>query len=103
MSSVVTAVIGLRVLYQSAQPIGEWKHWGLILAMGLAELFAFTVLSPVFGFTAPTLETGLVLAVLMICSFQVMRTVLKVFESTGELIRKARERRWQRGMYLPPK
>ena len=103
MSAVVMAVIGLRVLYQSAQPIGEWKHWGLILAMGLAELFAFTVLSPVFGFTAPTLETGLVLAVLMICSFQVMRTVLKVFEGTGELIRKARERRWQRGMYLPPK
>ena len=103
MSAVVMAVIGLRVLYQSAQPIGEWKHWGLILAMGLAELFAFTVLSPIFGFTAPTLETGLVLVVLLIGSFQVMRTVLKIFERSEALAAKAKERRHKRHLALPPK
>jgi cation-transporting ATPase E len=103
MSAVVMAVIGLRVLYQSAQPFSDWKHWGLILAMSLAELFAFTVLSPIFGFTAPTLETGLVLVVLLIVSFQVMRTVLKVFEGSESLIAKARESRRRRLLALPPK
>jgi hypothetical protein len=39
----------------------------------------------VFGFTAPTLETGLVLVVLVMLSFQIMRTVLKIFEKIEQL------------------
>ena len=104
MSAVVMAVVGLRVLYQSAQPIGEWKHWGLLLAMSLGELFAFTVLAPVFNFTAPTIETGLVLVVLMVVVFQVMRTVLKIFEASESLSGKLRGTwREQKSKLLPPK
>ena len=93
MSAVVMAVIGLRVLYQTAQPISDWKHWGLLLAMALGELICFTVLAPLFDFTAPTIETGLVLVVLMIVSFQVMRTVLKIFEQTEAAVKRFREKR----------
>lgn len=100
MSAVVMAVVGLRVLYQVAQPVGDWKHWGLILAMSLCELVCFTVLAPVFSFTAPTLETGLVLVVLMIVAFQVMRTVLKVFAGTGTLIRRLQEKHREKENYL---
>ncbi len=92
MSAVVLAVVGLRVLYQVSQPV-DWKRGTLIAVMALAELICFTVLSPVFGFTAPTLETGLVLAVFMMLSFQIMRTVLMVFEKTEFLIGKLREKR----------
>lgn len=100
MSAVVMAVIGLRVLYQTAQPVNDWKHWGLIAAMGLCELVCFTVLSPIFNFTAPTLETGLVLVVLMIVAFQVMRTVLKVFAGVGTLKRRIRDKRLEKQNYL---
>ena len=93
MSAVMLAVVGLRVLYQTAQPIREIKHWGLLLAMTLAELICFTLLAPIFDFTAPTLESGLVLAVLLVVAFQVMRTVLNIFEQTGRLIAKGREKR----------
>lgn len=96
MSAVVMAVIGLRVLYQTAQPISDWKHWGLLLAMGLSELVAFTVLAPLFNFTAPTIETGLVLVVLIIVSFQVMRTVLKIFERTELFAKKIQEKKQEK-------
>jgi cation-transporting ATPase E len=79
MSAVVLAVVGLRVLYQAAQPV-DWKRGLLIAVMAAAELISFTVLAPIFGFTAPTLETGLVLVVFMMLSFQIMRTVLAIFE-----------------------
>ena len=92
MSAVVLAVVGLRVLYQVSQPV-DWKRGTLIAVMALAELICFTVLSPIFGFTAPTLETGLVLAVFMMLSFQIMRTVLMVFEKTELLIGKLKEKR----------
>ena len=100
MSAVVMAVIGLRVLYQTAQPINDWKHWGLILAMSLCELFAFTVLAPVFNFTAPTVATGLVLLVLLIVSFQVMRTVLKIFERCEAMGKRLWEKRLERTVRL---
>ena len=61
--------------------------------MALGELICFTVLAPVFDFTAPTMETGLVLVVLMIVSFQVMRTVLKIFEQTEAAVKRFREKR----------
>ena len=96
MSAVMLAVVGLRVLYQCAQPISDWKHWTLLLAMSLAELVCFTVLSPIFGFTAPTLESGLVLAVLLIVSFQVMRTVLNIFKASEQGLEKLRARRQAR-------
>ena len=95
MSAVVLAVVGLRVLYQVSQPL-DWKRSVLIAAMALAELVCFTVLSPVFGFTAPTLETGLVLAVFMMLSFQIMRTVLMIFEKTELLVGKLKEKRQDR-------
>ena len=95
MSAVVLAVVGLRVLYQVSQPV-DWKRGTLIAVMALAELICFTVLSPIFGFTAPTLETGLVLAVFMMLSFQIMRTVLMVFEKTEFLIGKLKEKRLER-------
>jgi hypothetical protein len=53
--------------------------------MAAAELISFTVLAPVFDFTAPTLETGLVLVVLVMLSFQIMRTVLAIFEKLEQL------------------
>ena len=95
MSAVVLAVVGLRVLYQVSQPL-DWKRSALIAVMALAELVCFTVLSPVFGFTAPTLETGLVLVVFMMLSFQIMRTVLMIFEKTELLIGKLKEKRQDR-------
>ena len=95
MSAVVLAVVGLRVLYQVSQPL-DWKRSVLIAVMALAELVCFTVLSPVFGFTAPTLETGLVLVVFMMLSFQIMRTVLMIFEKTGLLVGKLKEKRQDR-------
>ena len=95
MSAVVLAVVGLRVLYQVSQPL-DWKRSVLIAVMALAELVCFTVLSPVFGFTAPTLETGLVLAVFMMLSFQIMRTVLMIFEKTELLVGKLKEKRQDR-------
>lgn len=82
-----------------SQPI-DWKRGVLIAVMALAELVCFTVLSPIFGFTAPTLKTGLVLAVFMMLSFQIMRTVLMIFEKTELLIQKLREKRQER-MTLP--
>ena len=91
MSAVVLAVVGLRVLYQVSQPL-DWKRSALIAVMALAEVICFTVLSSVFGFTAPTLETGLVLAVFIMLSFQIMRTVLMIFEKTELLIGKLREK-----------
>ena len=94
MSAVVMTVVGLRVLYQSAQPFSDSRHWGLILAMSLGEIIAFTVFGDLFNFTAPTIETGLVLVVLIIVAFQVMRTVLKIFEASEAGIRLLRER-WQ--------
>jgi len=101
MSAVVMTVVGLRVLYQSAQPFSDPRHWGLILAMSLGELTAFTVFGDLFNFTAPTLETGLVLAVLMVVAFQVMRTVLKIFEASETGIRSLREKlRERRPSYL---
>lgn len=63
-------------------------------------MVCFTVLAPVFSFTAPTLETGLVLVVLMIVAFQVMRTVLKVFAGTGTLIRRVQEKHREKENYL---
>jgi cation-transporting ATPase E len=84
MSAVVLAVVGLRVLYQAARPV-DWKRGVLIAVMAMAELISFTVLAPVFDFTAPTLETGLVLAVFMMLSFQIMRTVLAIFEKLEQL------------------
>ena len=95
MSAVVLAVVGLRVLYQVSQPL-DWKRSALIAVMALAELICFTVLSPIFGFTAPTLETGLVLVVFMMLSFQIMRTVLMIFEKTELLIGKLKEKRQDR-------
>ena len=95
MSAVVLAVVGLRVLYQVSQPL-DWKRSVLIAVMALAELVCFTVLSPVFGFTAPTLKTGLVLAVFMMLSFQIMRTVLMIFEKTELLVGKLKEKRQDR-------
>ena len=95
MSAVVLAVVGLRVLYQVSQPL-DWKRSALIAVMALAELVCFTVLSPIFGFTAPTLETGLVLVVFMMLSFQIMRTVLMIFEKTELLIGNLREKRQER-------
>ena len=74
----------------------DWGKGILIAAMALAELVCFTVLSPVFGFTAPTLETGLVLAVFMMLSFQIMRTVLMIFEKTELLVGKLKEKRQDR-------
>jgi cation-transporting ATPase E len=84
MSAVVLAVVGLRVLYQAAQPV-DWKRGLLIAVMAAAELISFTVLAPIFNFTAPTLETGLVLVVFMMLSFQIMRTVLAIFEKLEQL------------------
>ena len=46
------------------------------------------------------LKTGLVLAVFMMLSFQIMRTVLMIFEKTELLIQKLREKRQER-MTLP--
>jgi cation-transporting ATPase E len=105
MSAVVMAVVGLRVLYQTAQPIQEPKHWGLVLAMSLGELLCFTVLAPVFQFTAPTRATGLVLVVLMIVAFQVMRSVLTIFEKAEELVRKRWDQlhRRKESMLMGPK
>lgn len=101
MSAVMLAVVGLRVLYQTAQPIGEIKHWGLLLAMSLAELVCFTLLAPIFNFTAPTLESGLVLAVLVVVAFQVMRTVLNIFERLGRVPGIIREKRLEHA--IPPR
>ena len=91
MSAVVMTVVGLRVLYQSAQPFSDPRHWGLILAMALGETVAFTFLGPLFSFTAPTVETGLVLAVLAVVAFQVMRTALQFFEAAETGCRKLRD------------
>ncbi len=95
MSAVVLAVVGLRVLYQVSQPL-DWKRTVVIAVMALAELVCFTVLSPIFGFTAPTRETGLVLIVFILLSFQIMRTVLMIFEKTELLIHTVREKLRQR-------
>ena len=95
MSAVVLAVVGLRVLYQVSQPL-DWKRGLVITVMALAELVCFTILSPIFGFTAPTLETGLVLAVFILLSFQIMRTVLMIFEKSELLIHTLREKHRQR-------
>ncbi len=102
MSAVVMAVVGLRVLYQTAQPM-DGKRWCLIAAMGLAELVCFTLLASVFNFTAPTVATGLVLVVLIIVAFQVMRTVLKIFSQTERLVQTVREKRRQRQLSFLPK
>ena len=91
MSAVVMTVVGLRVLYQSAQPFSDPRHWGLILAMALGETVAFTFLGPLFSFTAPTVETGLVLAVLAVVAFQVMRPALQFFEAAETGCRKLRD------------
>jgi cation-transporting ATPase E len=99
MSAVVMAVVGLRVLYQTAQPM-DWKRWTLLGAMTLGELVCFTLLADVFSFTAPTLETGLVLVVLMIVAFQVMRTVLKIFEGAEALIHRGQEKRREKTQWL---
>ncbi len=95
MSTIVMAVVGLRVLYQTAQPM-DTKRWCLIAAMGLSELVCFTLLSPVFQFTAPTIETGLVLLVLLIVAFQVMRTVLKIFGKAEALTKRLKEKHQER-------
>lgn len=99
MSAVVLAIVGLRVLYQVSQPL-DWKRGLVIGAMALAELICFTVLAPVFSFTAPTLETGLVLVVFMMLSFQIMRTVLTIFEKAEQGIHLLREKQLEQKALL---
>ena len=81
MSAVVMSVVGLRVLYQVSQPI-DWKRGGVIAAMTVALIFCFLVMGPLFNYTAPTIQTGLVLAAMVMLSFQVMRTVLQLLGKT---------------------
>ncbi|MDD6023823.1 MAG: cation-translocating P-type ATPase [Oscillospiraceae bacterium] len=92
MSTVVMAVIGLRVLYQAAEPV-DWKRALLIALTALALIVCFVPLRDIFDFTVPTMETGLVLLVLILVSFQIMRCVLMLFEKAGQLIQTIREKR----------
>ncbi len=96
MSAVIMAVVGLRVLYQTAPPQGDWKHTVLLIAMTIGELVCFILLAPIFSFTMPTIESGLVLAVLIVVAFQVMRTVLKIFEKSEALAEKLRQKKQSR-------
>ncbi len=96
MSAIIMAVVGLRVLYQTAPIAGNWRHGLLLTLMALGELGCFTLLAPIFNFTMPTLKTGLVLVVLMIVTFQVMRTVLKLFEKGENLTARIREKRQEK-------
>ena len=91
MSAVVMAVIGVRVLYQVSQPM-NWKRALVIAGASLALIFSVLVMDPIFDFTMPNIESGLILVVLMMLSFQVMHTVLKLFAKGEQLVIKIRLR-----------
>ena len=94
MSAVVMSVVGLRVLYQVARPL-DWKRGLIITTMTLALIFCYTVLADLLGYTEPTVATALVLAVFIMLSFQVMRTILQIFEKFEALVMHFRLRQQQ--------
>ncbi len=95
MSATLMLVVGLLVLYQACKPF-DWKRraiWGVMAAGSLISVVFFR---DMFALTDLTVQSGLVLAVLLVMSCSVMYALIRIFD-WGEALWNAGRRGRKRG------
>ena len=86
MSAVIIGFVGILVLFEVCKPM-DWKRGILCGIMSIAMLLSVTLFGEMFGFTALDSRSGLVLGVMLVLTFFIMLSALRIKQWLRHLIR----------------